>query len=72
MGDLILVDTASMEFRHQCEVRQVIRWRIEDRAKALTYLEGVKKKRPEEGTVLERDVVRQWKLGNRGQTGDWK
>lgn len=69
---MILVDTFSMEYRHQCEVRQVILWRIEDRTKALAYLEGVHKKRPDEGKRLEQDVVLQWKRGNRGQKGDWR
>ena len=37
--------TWSREYRHQCEVRQVIKWRREDRNKAIDYLEAVKKKR---------------------------
>ena len=65
--------TWSEEYRHQCEVRTVIRWRREDRNKAHEYLEAVKKKRKEEaGQHLERDVRDQWSKGNRGAEGDWR
>lgn len=65
--------TWSEEYRHQCEVRQVIKWRREDRNKAIDYLESVKKKRGGgSGEKLERDVLTQWKLGNRGKEGDWR
>lgn len=72
---MILVEreTWSSEYRHQCEVRMVIQWRRQDRNKALDYLEGVKKKRGlPAGEMLERDVLRQWQLGNRGNEGDWR
>lgn len=65
--------TWSEEYRHQCEVRTVIRWRREDRNKAHDYLEAVKKKRGEKaGQELERDVRDQWTKGNRGAEGDWR
>ena len=65
--------TWSPEYRHQCEVRQVIKWRREDRNKAIDYLEAVKKKRGQSaGDELERDVITQWQLGNRGKDGDWR
>ena len=65
--------TWTQEYRHQCEVRTVIRWRIEDRNRALNYMEEVKKKRGKEaGEMLERDVRDQWTKGNRGKEGDWR
>jgi hypothetical protein len=65
--------TWTEEYRHQCEVRTVIRWRREDRSRALNYLEEVKKKRGKEaGERLENDVRDQWIKGNRGQEGDWR
>jgi|GEM_PF-2286018 len=67
---MILVEDWSEEFRHQCEVRMVIRWRMEDRDRALRYLEGVKQKRGDD--KLERDVREQWKMGNRGKENEWK
>ena len=65
--------TWTQEYRHQCEVRTVIRWRMEDRNRALNYMEEVKKKRGKEaGEMLERDVRDQWTKGNRGAEGDWR
>jgi hypothetical protein len=65
--------TWTEEYRHQCEVRTVIRWRRDDRSRALNYLEDVRKKRGKEaGDRLENDVRDQWAKGNRGQEGDWK
>jgi hypothetical protein len=65
--------TWSQEYRHQCEVRTVIRWRIEDRTRALNYLEAVRVKRGKEAAErLERDVRDQWQKNNRGKEGDWR
>lgn len=65
--------TWTQEYRHQCEVRQVLKWRKEDRSHALDYLEAVKKKRgASAGEQLERDVKDQWTKGNRGEHGDWR
>lgn len=58
--------------RHRCEVRQVLRWRVEDRNKAIEYLNLVKEKRKEKAKKLEDDCKYQWNLGNRGEKGDWK
>ena len=66
-------DTLSTEvYRHQCEVRQVLKWRVEDRTKALLFLTGVREKRKGGADRLVNDVMKQWALGNRGQDGDWK
>ena len=60
----------SEEHRHRCEVRTVLRWRVEDRNKALEYLSLAKKKRNTE--KLEVDCREQWSRGNRGEIGDWR
>ena len=57
---------------HRCEVRQVLRWRVEDRNKALEYLSLVREKRKEKAKQLEDDCRKQWELGNRGEKGDWR
>lgn len=57
--------------RHRCEVRQVLRWRVEDRNKALEYLKLVKEKRKEKANKLELDCKKQWELGSRGEKGEW-
>lgn len=61
------------EERHRCEVRQVLRWRTEDRSKALEYLSKVRQKRGDMAAdKLEKDVRAQWSLGNKGIEGDWR
>ena len=63
----------SEEHRHRCEVRTVLRWRVEDRNKAIEYISLVRKRRGEkEADILEKDCREQWKLGNRGLNGEWK
>jgi len=57
--------------RHRSEVRQVLRWRVEDRNKALEYLKLVREKRKEKAKQLEDDCRKQWELGNRGEKGEW-
>lgn len=57
--------------RHRCEVRQVLRWRVEDRNKALGYLKLVREKRKEKANKLELDCKEQWGRGNRGEKGEW-
>jgi hypothetical protein len=64
---------SSEEYRHQCEVRQVLRWRVESRDKAVGYLSLVRQKRSSDNAgKLERDVKDQWAKGNRGDKGDWR
>ena len=63
----------SEEYRHQCEVRQVLRWRAENRDKAVSYLQLVRQKRGDVvATKLERDCKEQWARGSRGIKGDWR
>ena len=59
------------EYRHQCEVRQLLKWRTERglqwfREYISTHGFGGRK------TKLLGDVAEQWKLGNRGEKGIWK
>lgn len=58
--------------RHECEVRYVLRMRVESRERALNYLKAVAEKRPKGIDKLRKDVLDQWKLGNRGIHGDWR
>jgi hypothetical protein len=64
------MDTWSEEYRHQCLVRYVIRWRIKDRKEALKFLNDWEKRRKDKR--LEEDVRRQWFRGNRGKHNDWR
>lgn len=64
---------SSEEYRHQCEVRQVLRWRAENRDKAVSYLQLVRRKRGDaKADKLERDTKEQWAKGSRGIKGDWR
>ena len=69
------------EHRHRCLVRYVIQLRLEDRNAAHQWLYGYRdgigklhkgwnELHPE--SKLDEDVKQQWKLGNRGTTGEWK
>ena len=61
------------EERHRCEVRQVLRWREQDRNKAINYIELVRKRRGDKmANALHKDSADQWIAGNRGLEGDWK
>ena len=61
------------EQRHQAEVRQVLKWRVQDRNKAMEYLLAVEKRRGEIlANKLRIDSRIQWEKGNRGIDGDWK
>jgi hypothetical protein len=60
----------SKEFRHQCEVRFVLKLRLTGRQPMLDYLEEVKKWRKTE--PLEKDAREQWNKNNRGNEGDWR
>lgn len=56
--------------RHKHLVRWVIRKRLEDRDAAHQWLQGWNEKHPR--SILEKDVIDQWKKGNRGKEGEWK
>jgi hypothetical protein len=58
--------------RHRCEVRQVLKWRTQDRNKAIEYLSIVLKKRGDRtAQLLEKDCREQWTKGSRGEEGVW-
>lgn len=65
---------AGAEIRHRCEVRQLLRWRVEKGIEfARDYLAGVEKRRGQAAAkVLRDDVLAQWNAGNRGTVGDWR
>jgi hypothetical protein len=60
------------DLRHRSEVRQVLKWRVESRDKAVQYLALVRKKRGDsKANLLEKDCKDQWSKGNRGDMGVW-
>lgn len=60
--------------RHRCEVRQLLRWRVERGREWLrTWLAGVERIRGKAALLrLEADIRTQWELGNRGARDDWR
>jgi len=51
----------SEQHRHRCEVRQVLKWRTQDRNKAIEYLSIVRNKRGDRvAQMLEKDCKTQW------------
>lgn len=62
----------SEQHRHRCEVRQVLKWRTQDRNKAIEYLSIVRNKRGDRtAQLLEKDCRDQWSKGSRGDEGIW-
>lgn len=61
-------------WRHQCEVRHVLRIRAERGREAVhEYLELVASKRgPAQAEKLRTDCAEQWARGSRGASGDWR
>lgn len=69
------LDTYSEEYRHQCQVRSIIKMRLENRERALIELNGDGKRWPGwkvKSPKVYEDVLKQWRLGNRGEKGDWR
>jgi hypothetical protein len=73
MDGKAVIDTYSEEYRHQCEVRTVLRWRRDYGGyKAHEYIDSIEKKRGKAAAErLMRDCQMQWSFGNRGQEGQW-
>ena len=67
------MDKSSEQYRHQCEVRALLRWRYElGKPFVLAFLSKVEQKRGKVAAMqLEKDVIAQWTLGNRGQHDVW-
>jgi hypothetical protein len=68
-----MTNTWSEQYRHQCEVRDIIAKRRQYGSDwAWDYLAKVEKARGKKArSALEADVVDQWRLGNRGEGGLW-
>jgi hypothetical protein len=65
------VDTNSEKYKHQCAVRQLIKWRRTWGLKV--YREYMNKYREKLGWQLIRDFEDQWTKGNRAdEKGDWR
>ena len=63
----------SEQHRHRSEVRQILKWRTQDRNKAIEYLSIVRNKRGDRtAQLIEKDCKTQWTLGNRGEDSQWK
>lgn len=62
------------DYRHQCEVRAVLKMRTKSQAIAMDYIELVRVKRKSDSIAnnLKKDCATQWMLGNRGDFGDWR
>ncbi|WP_458411220.1 DUF7696 family protein [Kocuria rosea] len=62
------------EYRHQCEVRQVLLWRAERGTEwCRAWIAGVAKHRGQAAADrLRADATHQWAAGNRGEHGDWR
>lgn len=61
------------EERHRCEIRQILKWRAQDRNKAIDYIDLVRKRRGDNvADLLHKEAAEQWIKGNRGLQGDWK
>jgi len=69
------------EHRHRCLVRYIIRWRVKDRDAVYKWFNGYTDENGRyqkgwdenhKGSILRRDVIIEWKLGNRGGDNDWR
>ncbi len=63
-----------MDEKHRCLVRSIIKLRLKDRGLAHIELNGDGKRwkgwKAKDPQVYE-DVLKQWRLGNRGTKGEW-
>jgi REP element-mobilizing transposase RayT len=64
------MDKYSEYYRHQCEVRQCIKWRRKNgKIWLIRYLEAISSTARKER--LKQDIWNQWHLGNRGNDNEW-
>lgn len=64
---------SSEQHRHRCEVRQVLKWTAKDSGAGKRYLQAVERARGKDAAdTLRKDLIAQWKAGNRGAEGDWR
>jgi hypothetical protein len=68
-----VTDTYSEAYRHQCEVRDIIAKRVQKgRPWAIGHLSKIEDARGRKARLaLEKDILQQWNLGNRGEPGCW-
>lgn len=59
--------TWGQEHKHRCLIRQLLRWKTQGNRRALEVMQ-----RSPMYPTLREDATRQWNLGNRGETGDWR
>lgn len=53
-------------------MRQILKWRVTDRNKAMTHINLVRDARGDlAAKQLENDARSQWNKGNRGNKGEW-
>lgn len=64
------MDKYSEEYRHRCEVRELIRLRV---IHGPSWLRGhlLDRRVDKRSKKLSEDVWKQWVLGNRGEEGMW-
>ena len=62
----------SEKYRHRCEVRSLIAERVSRGKAGRQWLQDFLNKVPARRNRLERDILSQWKLGNRGELGKWE
>ncbi len=55
------------EHKYRCLVRWVIKFRQKDRAACMKWLDTYKHQ-----DNLKEDILTQWRLGSRGEWGDWR
>lgn len=59
------------QHRHRCEVRQLLRWRVQHgRDWVREWLAAAARRRDTQ--QLRSDATEQWARGSRGQHGDWR
>ena len=63
----------SEQYRHECEVRAWIAYRLENGKEAMRErFQNIERKRGKKAAErLKKDFIEQWKAGNRGEFGLW-
>jgi hypothetical protein len=64
------MDRSSDEFRHRCEVRWLLSERTRRGQAGKAWLRGYLSNLSRRNR-LEKDILTQWALGNRGDHGEW-
>lgn len=67
LPDIERGETWTHEHMHQCQVRQLLRWRHDGNKAAIEVMQ-----RSPLYPALREEAIRQWNLGNRGEIGDWR